>query len=90
MSRWLRPSRSCIILLAVTLPWPDERAANDYGHAQRAVDHRRLTDLVWVAEARANSRVLHLARELMGQIAAVQAAEGQPNRWWSASTLELR
>src|SRR6516162_8146885 len=62
------------------LPWPAERAANDYDHARpvylsASVDHRRLTDAVWVAEARANSRVLHLASKLMGQIIAVQAAE---------------
>src|SRR6516164_5943231 len=62
------------------LPWPAERAANDYDHARpvylsASVDHRRLTDAVWVAEARANSRVLHLASKLVGQIIAVQAAE---------------
>jgi hypothetical protein len=35
-----------------------------------------LTDTVWVAEARANSRVLYLASALMGEIVAVKAAEG--------------
>jgi len=78
------PSRVAVVIVSsrgVKLPWPAERPANNYDHAPRvylsaSVDHHTLTDTVRVAEARANSPVLRLASELMGEIVAVKAAEG--------------